>query len=218
MIKTSVTAKTWFKFMVAAVALAIPAIIASSYGNAADHAADGHASSGLPMEVILQGINFFLYVGLIVYFARTPIANYFKNRQSKFFSALKRAEAARAEAQAKRAETQARLSKLESTRDESIQRARTEAAALRTQIVDEAKALSSRLQTEAKRTAEIEIERARLALREELLSQSIVMAQRILTDKMQDQDQKRLQDEFVQKIQSQKANQPAGSAKQAVTT
>jgi F-type H+-transporting ATPase subunit b len=189
---------SWVKFTGTAVVLAIPFALAASFGNSADeHAA---ASEGLPTAVILQFVNFFLYIGLIVYFARRPISEYFKNRQANFFSALKRADAARAEAQAKRTETQARLAKLESSRDESIQTARTEAAALRTQIVDEAKALSEKLKIDAQRTAHVEIERAKMMLREELVNQSVAMAQRILSDKMQEQDQKRLQDEFVKKI------------------
>lgn len=189
--------KPWFRFTIAAVVLAIPMMLASSFGNSAD---SHGAATGLPTVVILQFVNFFIYVGLVVYFATTPIKDYFKNRQANFYTALKRADAARAEAEAKRAETQARLVKLESSRDESIQTARNEAAALRTQIVEEAKALSEKLQQDAQRTAQVEIERAKMMLREELVNQSVSMARRILSDKMQDQDQKRLQDEFVTKI------------------
>lgn len=195
----SISKNPWVRLIVIAIVLAVPFLIASSLVSGAEHDAAAH-EAGLPTVVLLQFINFFLYVGLIVFFARKPIADFFKNRQARFYTALKRADAARAEAQAKRAETQARLSKLESSRDESIQKARTEAAALRQQIVDEAKELSARLKTEAQRTAEVEIERAKMVLREELVNQSIAMAQKILSDKMQDQDQKRLQDEFVKKV------------------
>jgi F-type H+-transporting ATPase subunit b len=187
-----------FKFMFLAIVLAIPALVLSSFGNAAE---EHHAEAGLPFVVILQFINFFLYVALIVYFGRKPISDYFKTRQANFYVALKRADALRAEAQEKRAETQARLAKLEATRDQSIQEARAEAAALRAQIVEEAKGLSEKLKVEAERTAVVEIERATSVLRDDLLNQSVLMAQRILTDKMQEQDQKRLQDEFVQKIE-----------------
>jgi len=187
------------KFFVVAVLLAIPAVLGASFGSAAG----GHdASGGVPTVVIFQFINFAIYIGIIVYLGRQPIANYFKNRQAGFYSALKKADAARAEAQAKRADVQSRLSKLEATRDESLQTARKEAALLRAQIVEEAKALSEKLRIDAERTAIVEIERAKFALREDLLSQSVQMAERILTDKMQEPDQKRLQDEFVQKIQS----------------
>lgn len=188
----------WFKFAVAAVVLAIPIVLASSFANSSG--GHGTEAGGIPTIVHLQVVNFLLYVGLVVFFAKKPISEYFKNRQANFFSALKRADAARAEAQAKRAETQARLAKLEATRDESLQNARTEAEALRKQIVAEAKALSEKLQMDAERTAQVEVERAKAQLREELVNQSVAMAQRILSDKMQDQDQKRLQHEFVQKI------------------
>ena len=200
----SVSKNPWVRLLLIAVVLTVPFLVASSLVNGAEHEAAAH-EAGIPTVVILQFINFFLYVGLIVFFARKPISDFFKNRQAGFFTALKRADAARAEAQAKRAETQARLSKLESSRDESIQKARTEAAALRQQIVNEAKELSAKLQTEAQRTAEVEIERAKMDLREELVNQSVAMAQRILSDKMQDQDQKRLQDEFVKKVDQKNA-------------
>ncbi|CAN5382271.1 ATP synthase subunit B [soil metagenome] len=206
---TKLMSRPLFKFMVTAVVLAIPAVILSSFGNAAE---EHHAEAGLPMIVIFQFINFFLYVGLIVYFGRKPIADYFKARQEKFYVALKRADAARAEAQAKRADIQARLAKLEATRDQSILDARKEAAELRTQIVEEARGLSERLKVEAERTAVVEIERATSLLRDDLLNQSVAMAQKILADKMQEQDQKRLQDEFVQKIAKSSTEKSASAA------
>lgn len=201
--KKNLLGNQWVRFLMISVVLAIPFALASSFGNGAEHEGAAHGGeheAGLPTVVLLQFINFFLYVGLVVYFARKPVSDYFKNRQAGFFSALKRADAARAEAEAKRAEIQARLAQLEASRDESISKARSEAAALRTQIIDEAKALSEKLQQDAKRTAQVEVERAKAVLREELVNQSVAMARRILSDKMQDQDQKRLQEEFVQKI------------------
>lgn len=206
---TSLTRSSAVKLFAVAVVLAIPAIVASSFGNASEAHGGAH-EAGLPTAVILQFINFGLYVGLVVYFGRKPIVDYFKNRQAGFYSALKRADAARAEAQAKRADIQARLTKLETSRDESLQNARREAAALRAQIVNEAKALSERLRLDAERTADVEVARAKQTLRDDLLNQSMQMAERILRDKMQEQDQKRLQDEFVEKIQRSK-NQGAAA-------
>ncbi|MDZ4082686.1 MAG: ATP synthase F0 subunit B [Bdellovibrionales bacterium] len=188
---------TWIKFLGLTVVLAIPGLLITHLGNAAGDA--GH-EGGIPMVLWLQVINFVLYMGLVVYLAKKPIQEMFQGRYDGFFSALKKAEAAKAEAEAKRKEIQDRLTKLETTREESIQKAREEAAALRNQIVEEAKSLSSKLKADAEKTAIIEIERAKTELREDLLAQSVVMAKRILTDKMQEQDQKRLQTEFVDKI------------------
>ncbi len=205
----------WVRLIVTAGVLAVPFFLANAFGQSAEHGAVEHDAGhegGLPTVVILQFVNFFLYVGLVVYFARKPIVEYFKNRRAKFDVALKRADAARAEATAKRAETQTRLAKLESSRDESIQQARKDAVALRAQIVEEARSLSAKLQQDAQKTAELEVDRAKAMLREDLVNQSVAMAQRILSDrtKVQDQDQKRLQDEFVEKV-DQKMNQSKAS-------
>lgn len=188
----------WTKVFAVAVVLGLPMLLASHFGKAAGAADHG---DGLPTVFWLQVVNFVIYMGAIIYFARGPIREMFKGRYEGFFSAVKRAEAAKAEAEAKRREIQERLARLEATRDESIQKARSEAAELRNQIVEEAKTLSAKLKADAERTAQIEVERAKFELREELLSQSVQMSKRILADKMQEQDQKRLQSEFVDKIQ-----------------
>lgn len=190
--------KHWMKVFAVAVVLGLPMILASHFGQAAG---DAHEGGGLPTMFWLQVVNFTIYLGAIIFFARGPLREMFKGRYDGFFSAVKRAEAAKAEAEMKRKEIQDRLAKLEATRDESIQKARSDAAALRNQIVEEAKSLSAKLKADAERTAQLEVERAKYELREELLAQSVQMSKRILTDKMQDQDQKRLQSEFVDKIQ-----------------
>lgn len=190
--------RQWLKVFAVAVVLGLPMLLASHFGAAAG---DAHHTEGIPSVFWLQMVNFVIYVGAIIFFARGPIRELFKGRYDNFFSAVKRAEAAKLEAEAKRKEVQDRLNKLEATRDESIQKARTDAAALRNQIIEEAKALSAKLKVDAQRTAQLEVERAKIELREELLAQSIQMSKRILTDKMQEQDQKRLQSEFVDKIQ-----------------
>lgn len=190
--------KHWMKVFAVAVVLGLPMVLASHFGQAAG---DAHEGGGLPTMFWLQVVNFTIYLGAIIFFARGPLREMFKGRYDGFFSAVKRAEAAKAEAEMKRKEIQDRLAKLEATRDESIQKARSDAAALRNQIVEEAKLLSAKLKADAERTAQLEVERAKYELREELLAQSVQMSKRILTDKMQDQDQKRLQSEFVDKIQ-----------------
>ena len=190
--------KHWMKVFAVAVVLGLPMVLASHFGQAAG---DAHEGGGLPTMFWLQVVNFTIYLGAIIFFARGPLREMFKGRYDGFFSAVKRAEAAKAEAEMKRKEIQDRLAKLEATRDESIQKARSDAAALRNQIVEEAKSLSAKLKADAERTAQLEVERAKYELREELLAQSVQMSKRILTDKMQEQDQKRLQSEFVDKIQ-----------------
>ncbi len=190
--------KQWMKIFFVAVLMGLPMLVVSHFGNAGG---ESNHTDGLPVIFWLQVVNFLMYFGAILYFARTPVRDMFQGRYEGFFSAVKRAEAAKAEAEAKRKEIRDRLSKLEATREESISNARNEALALKNQIIEEARALSMKLKMDAERTARVEVEKAKFELREELLTQSVQLSRRILTDKMQEQDQKRLQSEFVEKIQ-----------------
>lgn len=166
---------------------------------AASAGSEGH--HGIPESLTYSAINFGLYVVLLFFLLRKPVRNYFKSRKESFSQALIKAEAARNEAEARKKEINDRLQRLESSSDESIAQARAEAAALRARILQDAEAVSRNLRAEAQRTAQVEIERAKNELREELLSQAVALSRKMLVDKMAEPDQKRLQTEFVDKIQ-----------------
>jgi F-type H+-transporting ATPase subunit b len=133
--------------------------------------------------------------------SKKPIKEFFGGREQSYKQALAKAQAARVEAEAKRKEMQERLTQLESSSAEAIAKARAEAESLKQKIVADAGQLSELLKEEAKKTAQIEIDRARNELREELLSQSVALSTKLLQDKMVAKDQERLQTEFVDKIQ-----------------
>lgn len=160
----------------------------------------GHHSDGIPTMVYLQAVNFGLYAILLFVLLRKPVKAFFSGRTATFDAALVKAKAAKDEAEAKKREVQDRLAKLQSSADQSIRDARTEAEALKTKIVAEAHEMATRMREEARRSASLEIERAKTELREELLTQSVALSKKILQEKMAENDQKRLQTEFADKI------------------
>ena len=165
--------------------------------------AEGHAEhTGIPMSVMWQAINFVLYIGLLVYFLKTPVRDFFRTRRENYEQALVRADQARKEAERKKREIEERLAKLENGAGDSLATARAEAAALATDIQKQGQELALRLRDEAGRSATHEIERAKTELRHELLVAATAASQKMLQDKMQANDQKRLQSEFVEKIVS----------------
>lgn len=184
------------KIVLFALLLAPTMALAAGGGHGSEH-----GSGGIPSMVTYQAINFVLYVALLFFLLRKPVKSFFKGREDSFKQALIKAEAARAEAEKKRQEIQERLSKLESTADQSIAQARAEADSLKARIIQEAQEISTHLKEEARRTADLEIERAKVELRSELLNQAVALSQKMLVDKIADNDQKRLQTEFVEKIQ-----------------
>ena len=179
--------------------IALSPIAAFAAGGAA---AGHHGPTGVPVQVVYQAINFLIFAGILFFFLRKPVANYFSARQDNYKAALVRAEAARKEAEAKRRDIQERLNKLESTSEKAIADAKAEAAALRTRIVKDAEDLAKNLREEASRTAGAEVERAKVQLREEVLGQAVALSRKLLEEKVTEPDQKRLQSEFVDKIQA----------------
>lgn len=175
--------------------------IASILAPVAGFAAEGGHGGGIPMDVWFSTANFALFIGLMAYFIAKPVKGYFEARAANYRAALTRAEAARAEAEKQKQEIATRLAALENSAQQSITQARAEAEQLRANIVREAQELSGKLREDAKRTADIEVQRAKVELREEVLSQAVAAAKSVLKERIAEPDQKRLQSEFVGKIQ-----------------
>lgn len=167
---------------------------------AAAHGGEHHIE--IPVKlVIYQSINVgAMLIGLFI-LLRKPVQAYFKEKRENFLSAAKKAEAARKAAEDERMQIQTRLSKLESTADESVARARAEAADMKKQILADADAMSKRLRDEAASAAKMEVERAKKELREMLITESLEASRQQLSSKVTAEDHQRLQTDFIQNIQ-----------------
>jgi F-type H+-transporting ATPase subunit b len=187
--------------LVAVAVFALP-LITLAQEHAAEHAGTHEASAegGLPLVVYLQAVNFIIYAGLLVYFMRKPVRDYFSGRKEKFNSALNKAAQAKADAETQKREIQSRIDELTRSSQAELARAKAEAAELQARIMKEAEGISAHLKTEANRTTTFEIERAKNELRESLLQQAVAFSSTLLKEKMAEGDQKRLQTEFVDKI------------------
>lgn len=174
----------------------------SAIAEEASHATGHGAEEGIPQSVLFQAINFVIYAALLFWLLRKPVRKFFLGRQEAFRQALVKAEARREEAERQKQEIQARLVKLQASSRDSVEQAKREAELLRQRILNEGADISKNMRDEARRTAEFEIQRARNELREELLQQSIALSRKVLSEKILDQDQKRLQGESVDKIQA----------------
>jgi F-type H+-transporting ATPase subunit b len=169
---------------------------------AEEHAAHGEAHA-IPTKLIAyQTLNVVLMIVALVYFLKEPVRKFFLDKRSLFLSAAQKAEAARKAAEDEHAQIKVRLTKLESTADESVVRARAEAADMKKQLIAEAEVLSKRIRQEAEEAARNEVEKAKNQLRESLIRESLEMAKSQLASKVTPEDHKRLQTEFISNIQA----------------
>jgi F-type H+-transporting ATPase subunit b len=161
-----------------------------------------HEAIAIPWsDIYPQIFNFALLVALLAWFLRHKIVEFFATRREQFTAALQKAQVAKEHAEKQQADLKERLAKLNNSADENIRNARAEAESLKRQILEEAEALSKMLRAEAQRTAQYEVLRAKAELRRDLLAESIKTARSVLAERLNEPDQRRLQNEFVDKIQ-----------------
>jgi F-type H+-transporting ATPase subunit b len=173
-------------------------------------ATEGHAGAshgeGLDEEtikiIIYQSINVGAIVIGLIYFLRKPLANHFAEKKQTYLASAEKAIKARKSAEDEHIEIKVRLERLQSTADESISRARAEAADMKNQMIAEAQAVSKRMREEAAAAAALEIEKAKEKLRKDLLNDAFNLADSVVKSRVSEADQIRLQSEFITNIQA----------------
>lgn len=166
-------------------------------------AAAGEHGEGIPTkEIFWQIFNLSILLGALTYFLRQPVKNYFAQRRAGFLSAAEKSQTARKQAEAQYLEIKRTLDRLESTREESLQRAQAEAADLRKQMIKDAEEMAARIRKEAETTAAVEVARARAELHTQFVQDAVAGAREVLTKDIGGQDQQKLQADFLKNIQS----------------
>ncbi len=123
------------------------------------------------MGVILPYANFFIFLGLAIYFFRKPAREAAAKKKNDYDRLVNEAKRANDEAQARLAELTKRYERLDSELKEIKELAKSSADTDAAKIVADAERLAEHLKLEAKRIAEAEVENARGALRDEILQQ-----------------------------------------------
>ncbi len=175
---------------------------AMAFANAAEggHAEEAHAH-GVPKVVLWQAINLALIFGYGYYKFGGKVRDLFNERSRFFLNEAQKSKSIQEEAEKKLLDIKHKLSVLESTADESVERAKAEAADLRKQLEHEAKAFAEKIRREAESAAQIEIQNARRTLHQEVVSESLKQAKELMKKDMGQPDQQRLQDQFSKQIE-----------------
>ena len=166
------------------------------------HAAGGGGEGHDPVrEAMFQGLNLLIIVGLIVYFGRGPISEFFKGRREGIQSDLSEASELLTAAEQRNAELQRRLvdltGEVEEIREGASRRAEEEAE----RILAEARATADRIRSDAQAAVDQELRRAQAALRDEAADLALEMAAKKLSDTVSESDRERLMDEFITRVE-----------------
>ena len=161
----------------------------------------GAYPGGVPFVVVYQAINVVILFGGLFYFMKEPVILLFANRKSQYLAAATKAQTIRQQAEQDHSEIKSKLASLESSTEQSLAQAKQDAANMKTQMLAEAEALSKRIREEAKLAAQLEFERAKNKLREDVLRASFEAARASLGSKVSTDEHRRLEGEFLNKIQ-----------------
>ncbi|MBK9040856.1 MAG: ATP synthase F0 subunit B [Bdellovibrionales bacterium] len=147
-----------------------------------------------------QFLNFTAVIVLIVIFGRKKIAAHFHGRKAMYADLVTRSQLAKNQAEDHKQKIVERLTKLDQTTSDSIQRAKAEASDIKRNIIRDAQEIAKRLETDAARFSQFELERARTELRNEMISQAFDGAVSILSTDVNAGKHKMLHSEFAAKI------------------
>ena len=155
----------------------------------------------LMKEAMWQGINLVLIVGVIWYFGRGAISEFFSSRREGIRNQLTESAELLRQAEMRNSELQRKLVDLESEvagiKTSATERAQEEAA----RILSDAEATANRIRTDAKAAIEQELNRAKSKLRDEAADLALEMASQKLKDNVGDADRDRLIDEFITRVE-----------------
>jgi len=179
--------------LVTALILTPAAVIASGGG--------GHAESGAVLKDFLyRCFNFALMVGLLAYFVTKPARKGLKERSAAIEKTLAEAEAAKQAAEAKHREYSEKLAKATEEIASITASIRSEGELERDKIIAAAKEMAVKIEREAENKAAGVVAKARTELREEASRLAVELAEDMLTKQVSADDQKRLVEEYMQKM------------------
>ncbi len=167
------------------------------------HAAGGEHESdaGALKETLFQALNLALLLGVLIYFGRKPIVEFFSTRREGIATELSESANLLRLAEQRNSELQRRLVDLnlevDGIREDAGRRAEAEAE----RILTEARASAERIRRDAQSAVAQELRRAQLALREEAADLAMEIAAKKLGEEVGDADRDRLVDEFITRIE-----------------
>ena len=182
------------KAILLALLIATPSAVLAAGGG-------GHGDSGVILKDFLyRCFNFALMVGVLVYFVNKPIRKGLKERSAGIEKTLAEAEAAKQAAEAKHREYTEKLAKATEEIAGITASIRHEGELERDKIVAAAKEMAAKIEREAENKAAGVVAKARTELREEASRLAVELAEDMLKKQVSADDQKRLVDEYMQKV------------------
>lgn len=154
------------------------------------------------MDWVWRIVNFAIIMGVLVYFLRKPMKDFFSKRVTDIEAALAEARAAKEEALKKLAEVQARLKDKDAEISSLVKMAEENGRKERELLAKEGDRMSEDIASSAKENIDAELLKAREALRREASLLAVEMAEKLVRENIKKEDQDRIVEEYISKVGS----------------
>ena len=162
---------------------------------------EGHAQPMTFMgDWLPRLVNFAIIAGVIVYFMRKPVRDFFKNRTADIAKAIQESKEARERAVAALAEMERKIKDLEAEAGKMVAEARSRGEKDRQALIEEAKKVVADVDTQVKQGIEVELQKAKTVLAVEAAILSVDLAEGKIKEKINNQDHERIVREYIAKV------------------
>lgn len=163
--------------------------------------ASGGGETGIGMALFWQGLNLLLLIGVIIYFGGAGIKKFFADRRGEIQKDIETSATLLSDAEARLAEWNAKVANLDGELAEIKQINRRLAEEERARILAQAEATAERIRNDARAAVDQELRQARARLRAEAADLAVELADSLLREQVDDGDQQRLFDEFIERVE-----------------
>ncbi len=180
---------------------ALLTLLVVSLSYASEAAEEGaHESTTFMGDWLPRIINFAIIAGVVVYFMRKPIRDFFANRSAEIAKAMQESKEARERAVAALAEMDRKIKDLEAETNRMVAEAESRGEKDRAALVEEGKKLAQEIQDQVKEGIDIEVQKAKTSLAIEAALLSIDLAEGKIKEKISGQDHERIVKEYISKV------------------
>lgn len=161
------------------------------HGAAAHHEGEGISSLGWPLA------NFAIFAAIIAFAYRKKVAPVLQQRTIEFQQFLQRAGSELANVEREIAIVNGQLGRLDQERGEIMERIRVEGEQIATSLIESARNDARKIEADAVRQREYELKRVQKELSAQLVAQAADLARAKLTNRVSEDDDRRLRDEVL---------------------
>ena len=188
--------RTWISL----VALGMSLLPASLF--AASEAAEGAEHHGPGMAVVFHAINFAILVGLLFYFLRKPVKEFFASRSTLIRSNIDEARHRKTEASQKYAQYEERLKSIEQEMQGLIQGLKQDGELERKRLLETAEHHAQTLKSNSERMLQQELRKAKEDLKREAVGLAGQLAEELIQQNLSPEDQGRIVGQYLQKMEN----------------